>query len=491
MLFTPNENDRDQNTREWEGQANQANQINQANQANQTNQANQANPAGQPYQGYRAGQNEQPGQGYQGYSYTAGGWQQPHPAYWQGSSYHSGPAQQPGAGAPQQPQKPKKRGRAGKIALSAVCGVLACCVISAGSIAGFVGLVNSGKIQLSVSGGQPAFTIAQVQDGGASEVTVDGSLTLEEIAEKVTPSVVCVQNYQVPNQLGFQGTAAGDSYVSPAGEGSGIIMSEDGYIITNAHVVEGATSLAVVTSDGLRYEAELVGSDELTDLALLKVDAEGLVPAEFGDSDSLSVLDQVVAIGNPGGMEFNSSATVGYVSALNREVYDEETGTSMKYIQTDAAINPGNSGGALVNQYGQVVGINSAKIVDTSYEGIGFAIPINTAQPVISDLKAYGYVTNRPMLGVSGQFVDALVSRFYGLPVGMYIDSVTNDSITAAGVQSGDVITEIDGQDVTSANTISAAVRQKSVGDTVELTIVRPSTGATFTATVTLVESSS
>ncbi len=420
------------------------------------------------------------------------GWQQPTPTYWQGENYRSyhnnnGPQWAP---QPQKAPKEKKPGKAKKIVLSAVCGVLACCIISAGSIAGFVSLVNNGYISLQVNGGTPAFTITKVDNSSVTPTAVDGQMTLQEIAAKVIPSVVCIQNYQVQQSFGFQGASTEtDSYVSPAGEGSGIIASEDGYIITNAHVVEGATSLAVITSDGQKYEAELIGSDEITDLALIKIDATGLTPAEFGDSDSLQVADQVIAVGNPGGMEFNSSVTIGYVSALNREMTDSSTGTSMAYIQTDAAINPGNSGGALVNMYGQVVGINSAKIVDTSFEGIGFAIPINTAQPIISDLKAYGYVKDRPMLGISGQFIDSLVSRFYGLPVGMYVDSISNQSVSSAGVKSGDVITAIDGQSVTSSNTIKSVIKDKSAGDTVTLTVVRPQSGTTFTAEVTLVES--
>ena len=189
----------------------------------------------------------------------------------------------------------------------------------------------------------------------------------------------------------------GEQRCFPAGEGSGIIFSEDGYIVTNAHVVDGATSLKAILSDGTTYEAELVGSDTLTDLAVLKIDATGLQAAEFGSSEDLRVADQVMAIGNPGGYQLNSSVTIGYVSALNRAISNSSTGYTMEYIQTDAAINPGNSGGALVNQYGQVVGINSAKISATGYEGLGFAIPAETAQPVISDLIEYGYVKDRAM----------------------------------------------------------------------------------------------
>ena len=197
-----------------------------------------------------------------------------------------------------------------------------------------------------------AFTIykqAENSEDTTPTVTQEG-LTAQEIAQKLIPSVVCVQNYQVTQQMPWNlGTAYGEedggSDVSPAGEGSGVIFSEDGYIVTNQHVVDGATSLSVVTSDGTSYEATLVGEDTQTDLAVLKIDAEGLTPAEFGSSKDLQVADEVMAIGNPGGLQLSSSVTMGYVSALNRAVTNSETGYTLNCIQTDAAINPGNSGG--------------------------------------------------------------------------------------------------------------------------------------------------
>ena len=461
-------------------------------QNSQNSQINQANYHGQPDYQWQSPTPSQPQQ-------PNTSWQQPTQTYWQGDYYRS--YQQPGPHSSwspkppvvEKPKKEKKPSKGKKIFVKAVCGVLACCMISVGSVAGFASLVNNGYVTLNASGSTPAFTIAKVENNGttATPTSVNGQLTQQEIAKKVIPSVVCIQNYQISSQLGFRGAAAGldDSDISPAGEGSGIIASSDGYIITNAHVVKGATSLSVITSDGQKYEAKLIGSDEMTDLALIKIEATGLTPAEFGSSDDLEVADQVMAVGNPGGMEFNSSVTIGYVSALNREMTDSSTGASMKYIQTDAAINPGNSGGALVNMYGQVIGINSAKIVDTSFEGIGFAIPINTAQPIISDLKEYGYVKDRPVLGISGQYVDAMISRFYGLTTGMYVDSISNPSVSSAGIQEGDVITQIDGQDITSSSSIKGVIRDKKPGDAVTLKVVRPNTGSTFTATVTLTES--
>ena len=252
-------------------------------------------------------------------------------------------------------------------------------------------------------------------------------------------------------------------------------------------MVDGADSLKVITSDGKTYEAELIGSDSMTDLAVIKVDAEGLTAAEFGSSSDLVVADPVIAIGNPGGLQ--SSVTVGYVSALNRPVTSSDTGYTMNCIQTDAAINPGNSGGALVNMYGQVIGINSSKIVATGYEGLGFAIPIDDALPIIRNLKDYGYVKDRAMLGISGQYLDSWTANFYGLPSGMYVAEVNNESVSDAGVQQGDVITKIDDEEITSANTISNYIAKKKPGDEVTLTITRGLTNKTFTCKVTLTES--
>ena len=318
----------------------------------------------------------------------------------------------------------------------------------------------------------------KVENNNTSETsTITGKLTTEEVAQKVIPSVVCIQAYS--NTNGYLSSS------SETGEGSGIIASSDGYIITNAHVIEGASALKVILSDGTSYEATVVGSDTATDLALIKIDATGLQAAEFGSSEDLSVGEQVIAIGNPGGIQFNSSVTVGYVSALNRSI--TYNGYDMECIQTDAAINPGNSGGALVNMYGQVIGINSAKITAEGYEGLGFAIPIDTAQPIINNLKEYGYVKDRAMLGVTGQYIDATTARFYGLTQGYSIVKL-NSNVSDAGLQKSDIITKIDGNNVSSETTVQNVIAKKKPGDTVELEVYRPTTGESFTATVTLTE---
>ena len=414
---------------------------------------------------------------------------------WDGSTYRSYGSQQPGgynssSSGPEPPKGPKKR-----TVTKILCGVLACLMISAGSVGGFVALVNNGYVTLN--GGAASSSASSSQAPASSSIlttptttTKAGSLTAQEIAKKVIPSVVCIQNYQVSQSLSLQRRSGSDeSAVAPASEGSGIIISSDGYIVTNAHVVSGADSLKVILSDGKSHEAKLIGSDTVTDLAVVKIQATGLTAAELGSSSSLQVADTVMAIGNPGGLEFNSSVTIGYVSALNREITNSENGYTMKCIQTDAAINPGNSGGALVNSTGQVIGINSSKIVAEGYEGLGFAIPIDDAKPIIEDLKKYGYVKDRAMLGISGQFVDTMISRLYGLPVGYYVSSAVNPAVSAAGIEAGDVITKIDGKQINSSTVLTSAIAAKKPGETVSLSVTRPKTGKTFTASVTLAQS--
>lgn len=395
---------------------------------------------------------------------------------------------------PQKQPKPKKHGS--KFGLKLLAVVLCCAITSAASLGVFVVMIQNGviNVQSSEASSNAAFTISRVVSGDTSSDTSassDGTVSAmsdQDIAARLTPSVVCIQNYQVTQNYGFMQTDTSDSSVSPASEGSGIIMSEDGYIITNAHVVEGATSLKVMTSDGETYEAQLIGSDTVTDLAVVKIDATGLTAAEFGSSEDLRVADKVMAIGNPGGHELSSSVTIGYVSALNRAIANNTTGYTMEYIQTDAAINPGNSGGALINEYGQVVGINSAKISATGYEGLGFAIPIDTAQPIISDLIQYGYVKDRAVLGISGQFIDSMTGRFYGLPQGEYVAQLNSSEAQASGLQVGDVITAIDGQQLDSESTLRSAILSKKPGDTVTLQVYRSSTQQSATVELKLSE---
>ena len=486
--------------------------INNGQPQNPENTSGSQNPTpdanGEYHSGYRpesqwqntASQNT----GYQNNPYSEYAWQGSNPQPYDSEPQWPGADQfTPGAPAPRKPKKERRpMSRGAKLATKIVAGVLCCALVSAASVGGFAALINNGVIQVNNAGsGDATFTINKLinSDENNPTTTVSGDMTQQEVAAKVLPSVVCIQNYQQASfqqGLSMQGWGNNqnstqqetrDSEVSPTSEGSGIIATSDGYIITNAHVVDGADSLKVITSDGKTYEAELIGSDSMTDLAVIKVDAEGLTAAEFGSSSDLVVADPVIAIGNPGGLQ--SSVTVGYVSALDRPVTSSDTGYTMNCIQTDAAINPGNSGGALVNMYGQVIGINSSKIVATGYEGLGFAIPIDDALPIIRNLKDYGYVKDRAMLGISGQYLDSWTANFYGLPSGMYVAEVNNESVSNAGVQRGDVITKIDDEEITSANTISNYIAKKKPGDEVTLTITRGLTNKTFTCKVTLTES--
>lgn len=399
-------------------------------------------------------------------------------AYAQPAPYH---ATQPAG-------EPKKR-KGMPLAVKIIAAVLCCALVSGATLASFIGLVNGGYVNMPNGGSNAAFTISRVVNDDTATSDTVSQMSDQDIAEKLIPSVVCIQNYQVTEQYGFMYANAEDSSnVTPAGEGSGIVYSADGYILTNAHVIADATSLKVILSDGTTYEATVVGSDTLTDLAVIKIDATGLTAATFGSSEDLRVADKVIAIGNPGGYEFNSSVTIGYVSALNRAIVNTSTGYTMEFIQTDAAINPGNSGGALVNQYGQVVGINSAKISATGYEGLGFAIPSDFAQSVISDLMQYGYVKDRAMLGISGQFIDSMTGRFYGLPQGEYIGTLNTDQAKASGLAVGDVITAIDGTELTSEAVLKTALTEKKPNETVSLTVYRPSSKETLTIELKLSE---
>ena len=259
-------------------------------------------------------------------------------------------------------------------------------------------------------------------------------------------------------------------------EGSGIIYSEDGYIITNYHVVEDAISstsaqVTVTLSNQEEYIAKIIGTDSVTDLALLKIDATGLTPATFGKSSDLQVGELAVAIGNPLGQEFAGSVTVGYISALNRTITTD--GRTYQLIQTDAAINPGNSGGALVNAKGEVIGINTVKVTDTTVEGLGFAIPSDDALKIIEELKLTGKIV-RPYIGIYGIDMDEATAKRNNLVEGVYVYQVFSDSpAEAAGISRGDIIVEFDGQQVKTKQELNNAKNQKSIGDKVKVKVYR------------------
>lgn len=290
------------------------------------------------------------------------------------------------------------------------------------------------------------------------------------VAQIAGPSVVGV-SVTYYEQILFGQLAEGES------EGSGIIYSSDGYIITNYHVIEDAvnSSSAAVTitlSDESEYQAEIVGTDDVTDLALLKIEPEEeLTPATFADSSNIQVGELAVAIGNPLGQEFAGSVTVGYISALNRDITTD--GRTYNVIQTDAAINPGNSGGALVNSKGEVIGINTIKISDDSVEGLGFAIPSNDALKIIEELKVTGKII-RPYVGIYGIDLDEITAQRNRLVEGIYVYQVQEGSpAQEAGIQNGDIIVEFDGQEVKTTQELNNIKNQKEIGDSVHVKVYR------------------
>ena len=309
-----------------------------------------------------------------------------------------------------------------------------------------------------------------IQRGAAK---TEGALSLQEIYEKNIPSVVSITSQ----------TASGTS------AGTGVIVSDAGYLVTNYHVVRRAQSIDVKLTDERELTASVVGEDPVSDLAVLYIAADGLTPAQFGDSDTLRVGDSVVAIGDPLGVELRGTMTDGIVSAISRDV--QVDGRTMNLIQTNAALNSGNSGGPLINSMGQVVGINTMKIgafADSSgVEGLGFAIPSATVQEIVNQLLTQGYVSGRPWLGIEGESFSTFYQRFYRIPRGVYITSVQSGGPAGtAGLQSGDIIVSVDGTAVSDMEDLDSLLYAHIPGDTMTLTIYR--SGRQGDVTVTLTE---
>ena len=302
----------------------------------------------------------------------------------------------------------------------------------------------------------------------------EGALCLQDIYSRVIDSVVSISSM----------TSSGTS------SGTGIIMSPDGYVITNHHVISGALVISVLTNDNREFEAALVGSDEMSDLAVLKIDARGLQAAEFGDSSKLRVGDSVVAIGDPLGVQLRGTMTNGIISAINRDLTVGDR--TMTLIQTNAALNNGNSGGPLINCYGQVIGINTVKMssyytASATVEGLGFAIPISVAKPIIDELIENGYVAGRPAIGISGDSLPTYYRAYYRLPDGVYVTSVNDGSdAKAKGIREGDIVTAINGEVISSIDDLNTIKNQYAAGDEVTLTIYR--SGTYYEVTVTLVD---
>ena len=380
---------------------------------------------------------------------------------------------------PEKPVKePRKKGNGGKVA-----GFIAACLVSAllGGIGG-ASIVNA-----SVTAKLDAFekslnSISQVSS--APLVTTPAPITAANtvvngengISAAQVYDIACSQVVGISSEVTFTNFFGMSS--SSAVSGSGFIISSDGYILTNYHVVEyayeGNLDIDVMTYDGARYSASIVGVEADNDIAILKIDAEGLNPAVLGDSDSLFVGDTVYAVGNPLG-ELEFSMTTGHVSAKGREIRTGESSSAINMIQIDAPVNSGNSGGPVYNSRGEVVGIVTAKYASSGVEGIGFAIPVNDAVSIANDIITNGYVTGKAYMGV---YLDnrytSMYSQYYNMPMGAYISDVVSGSCADnAGIQAGDIITMLDGQEISSYTDLQNAVKQHSAGQTVEVEVYR------------------
>lgn len=298
----------------------------------------------------------------------------------------------------------------------------------------------------------------QAAPKGIDNIPEGGGMSLQDIYTLNIPSVVSIT---------CQGSRSASS-------GTGVVLSADGYIVTNAHVVENAHTYTVQLTDDRTFSARLVGCDDISDLAVLRIDCTDLTPAQFGDSSTLRVGDTVVAIGDPLGAAFRGTYTDGIVSAINRDV--DMNGRTMTLIQTNAALNSGNSGGPLINCYGQVIGINTMKIgafTDTAgVEGLGFAIPSTQVKEIVDQIIAQGYVSGRPTLGITGEALSTFYQHYYRMPAGLYITEVDPGSDAASkGIQEGDMLLYLDDTRIVSADDLKTAIYEYEVGEVVEVII--------------------
>ena len=384
-----------------------------------------------------------------------------------------------------QPPKKKKKFNGKRVARSAVALVLAAAMGFAG---GFVGAKFGGSGKVVIQQVAPSST-ADSASGSDSSITAasssGSSLTTEQVADLVSPSVVVITTEQV---VYSQWSWYGQNQVE-SGAGSGVIISSDGYILTCAHVVDGASTITVTIGDK-DYTATLVGEDTTSDIAVIKIDADGLTPATVGNSDSLKVGQSVMAVGNPLG-ELGGTVTGGMISALNRSVTIQGTNSTntMSLIQMDASVSPGNSGGGLFNMNGELVGIVNAKSSSSDAEGLGFAIPINDAIKVAQELLENGYVTGRPYLGITYLAVtDAQTASQLGVNAyGVYVvEVVKGGPAEKAGLQAGDRIVSVDGTEIASKDDLGTLMQKHAAGDTLSITIARD--GQMQTVNVTLGE---
>ena len=365
-------------------------------------------------------------------------------------------------------------------------------------VASFVSAVVGGACALGVYVGlnkEPAkaietsktntSTVVETSNPNLSQVSLTNySDTAIYAAQKALPSMVSISVEYDVNYMGMKKAVAGS--------GSGVILSEDGYILTNNHVISSADSSSFyqvsdaksikvkIYGDDTEYSAEIIGTDSQTDLAVLKIDKTGLTPAELGDSSSVQIGEFVLAIGNPYNLDY--SVTAGIISALNREMPVENT--TYNVIQADCAINSGNSGGALVNGKGEVIGITTLKLAGDGIEGVSFAIPVNETVPIYKELIEKGKIS-RPFVGISGIDLDEATAIRNGLTKGIYVDSVVSGSgAEDAGIMAGDVIVSFDGKDVSTMDELNAIKNTKNIGDKIEIKLYRKSELKTFTITL-------
>ncbi len=407
-------------------------------------------------------------------------------------------------------EKKKKPKKSRKNALIAILCVLVVAFVSSSSILVYAAITGNNRdneqgivepgINDNNSGQQSGDADKDNNGAGKLDINKDSSAlenllgedaTLSDVAQNTIKSVVGISNYKNVSN-GIQGFFGGDGSSETTSklytEGSGVIITEDGYVITNQHVIDGSDALQVTMSTGEIYDAELVGEDEASDLALLKIKPDENVkfsPIVIGDSDELDVADYVMAVGNPGGSEFSSSVTFGIISGKDRPV-TISSGYTINMLQTDAAINPGNSGGALVNMKGELIGISSAKYVAEYFENLGFAININDAMPIIEELAEYGYVKSRGTIDVDYQVIDRAMAQYYNLPTGLYVTKVNGD---AGDLKRGDIITEVNGSQVYSEASLTNALAGKSEGDNITIKYYSSSNQKYAETQVTLVES--
>lgn len=357
--------------------------------------------------------------------------------------------------------------RKGKLISGIIIGIAAVIVVSASSI-GIYKMFSDGSTPNKSKYSDFKMNEVETPQTDTSIKGDETELTPAQVAAKVRPSIVSIITKDTINYNSQN-----------SGEGSGIIIDSDGYIVTNSHVIGDSNKyqVSVITSDGTAYDAETIGYDTRSDLAVLKINAKDLPACELGDSTKLVLGDYVIAIGNPGGTQFAGSITNGIVSGIDRIIdnADAESTSAMRYIQTNAAINPGNSGGALVNMYGQVIGVNTSKIAASGYEGMGFAIPSAKVKEIVQDLVDYGYVQGRVKLGITC----VTISNAYesqGIPAGLQIYSIEKESALSGKAQVYDIITHCEGKRVTSLSQLQDIIFEKKPDDTVELTLYRPAT---------------